>query len=235
MQNLRERIEEIAYKEGATLLNIASTNDFKDAPDGHHPTDLLPSTKSIIVIGMKYLDALVDSLPLGQQSSNNSSPKQDLYSGHNDLVSRELDRVALAIARFLESEGFNAYHQPASRGGQDRRILMGVLSLKHMAVKAGMGVFGRNSLLITPKFGPRMRLSAILTNAELQSDTPLEVEFCDKCSKICIAACPIKAIKPSKKDEYYEINKFACNTYLQTVPACAICLKVCPVGTQRIK
>lgn len=158
-----------------------------------------------------------------------------MFQGHNTLVSQELDRVGYAIARFLEEKGFKAYHQMASKGGADKRYLKGLLSLKHMAVRVGLGVFGQNSLLITPQYGPRVRLTVVVTNAAITPDTPLTTDFCTDCKNPCTSLCPADALKKPSYSSAYNVDKFACAQYLSTRPTCSICLKVCPIGDRRIR
>ncbi len=219
---------------GADVFSVASADALRDAPSGHRVRDVLPDAKSIIVLGMKMLDAQADIIPTGGDHFGASS-RQDMFRGHSTFISQELDRVGYAVARFLEKKGFKAYHQMASTGGTDQRYLMGLLSLKHIAVKAGLGVFGLNSLLITPQYGPRVRLTAIVTDAEIQPDTPLNENFCKTCENLCLLMCPANALKKPTDDSPYEINKFACCQYLSTRPTCSICLSVCPVGNKRIR
>lgn len=123
----------------------------------------------------------------------------------------------------------------ASTGGTDQRFLTGLLSLKHIAAQAGLGVLGYNSLLITPQYGPRVRLVAIVTDAEMRPDSPLNKNFCENCPNPCISLCPAKALKKPNHEFDYEINKFACSQYTSTRPTCSICLKACPIGSQRVK
>jgi len=231
---LKEDLNEMATHLEADLFGVASVDDLIDAPLGHRPMDILPNAKSVIVLGMKMLDAQTDILPTDGDFFG-ASPRQDMFKGHSGFISQELDRVGYAIAKFLEKRGFKAYHQMASIGGVDQRYLMGLLSLKHMAVQAGLGVFGRHSLLITPQYGPRVRLTAIVTDAELQPDTPIDRDFCKGCENVCISLCPANALKNPINDSPYEINKFACSQYLNTRPTCSVCLKVCPIGSQRIR
>ncbi len=219
---------------GADLFGVASIESFDDAPMGHRPTDILSKAKSVIVVGMKMLDAQADILPTNGNYFA-ISPRQDMYRGHYTFISQELDRIGYTVARFLEKKGFKAYHQMASTGGTDQRYLMGLLSLKHMAVQAGLGVLGHNSLLITPQYGPRVRLTAILTDAQMPPDTPLSKNFCRDCEKMCISMCPANALKKPIDETPYTIDKFVCHQYLNTRPACAVCLKVCPVGSHRIR
>lgn len=230
---LKEDLEEMSMRLGADLFGVTSTEALSDAPSGHRPLDILANVKSVIVLGMKILDAQTDMLPT--DGDYGASPRQDMFEGHNSFISQELDRVGYAIARFLEKKGFKAYHQMASTGGTDKRYLRGLLSLKHMAVQAGLGVFGHNSLLITPQYGPRVRLTAVLTNAVMPPDTPITSDFCKDCKNPCISFCQANALRKPSNDSPYEINRFACAQYLSTRPTCSVCLKVCPVGNQRIR
>jgi epoxyqueuosine reductase len=121
--------------------------------------------------------------------------------------------------------------------------------LKTSAVKCGLGCQGKNTLLITPKYGPRVRLIAVLTTAELDADEPFKEDFCRDCQK-CVDACPTKALEPYK----LKINR--CMTYSaenaaakdvsedvkelerKLVPRptsksyieCTICMDACPIG-----
>jgi epoxyqueuosine reductase QueG len=232
--DLKADLKEMSMKLGADLFGVASVTALNDAPQGHRPLDILPEASSIAVLAMKMLDAQVDILPVEGEFFGVSS-RQDMYRGHNYFVSQELDRVGFALARFLEKKGFRAYHQMASTGGTDQRFLMGLLSLKHIAVQAGLGVLGQNSLLLTRQFGPRVRLTAIVTDADIQPDTTMEENFCESCGNNCISSCPAKALELTEEDIPYRINKYACRQYLTTRPTCSVCLKVCPVGKERIK
>lgn len=231
---LKEEIQEMATNLGADIFGVAPADAFDNAPSGHRPTDVLPGAKSVLVFGMKMLDAQTDVLPVEGEHFT-ASPRQEMFLGHNTFISQNLDRIGYLIARFLEKKSFKAYHQMASTGGTDTRYLIGLLSLKHMAVQAGLGVLGYNSLLITRQFGPRLRLAAIVTNAEIKPETPINKNFCKTCKNPCVSLCPAKALKKPSRGSDYELNKFACSQYVSTRPTCSICLKVCPVGSQRIK
>jgi len=179
------------------------------------------------------LNTHVDILPvIGQETAFfGQSSRQAMYVAHGGLVARNLDDIGFTLAKFVEKEGYQAYHQMSSEGGTDARYLMGLISLKHAAVGAGLGVLGRSSLLITPQFGPRVRLMAIITDVELETDDPLTLDFCEDCSQSCITQCPANALAvPQTTEMPYNINKFACCQYLGTRPTCAVCVKVCPPG-----
>jgi len=234
--NLKQELKDMAINLGVDLYGVAPASTLTNAPEGHRAEDILPSAQSIVVIAMKFLDTQVDILPDGGQSNAyfGQSSRQKMYAAHGGLVARHLDDIGFKLARFIERQGFLAYHQMATEGGNDERYLIGMTSLKHAAVGAGLGVFGRNALLLTPQFGPRVRLAGIITNAELELATPLSVNYCETCSEPCITQCPANALTtPQTPEVSYQINKFACCQYLGTRPACAICMKVCPQGNSR--
>jgi epoxyqueuosine reductase len=62
--------------------------------------------------------------------------------------------------------------------------------LKDAAVLAGLGCIGRNNLLVTPEFGPRVRLDGLLLEEELDPTGPIDFDPCDGCEEPCRKACP---------------------------------------------
>ncbi len=111
------------------------------------------------------------------------------------------------------------------------------------AIKAGMGEYGRNQLIITPQFGPRVRFSKIFTDLPLVHDKPIRFgvhETCSICDK-CVNACPPKALPTGPPREGGEnrsailgVTKWTSNAekcfgYWTKLKAdCAICMRVCP-------
>ena len=70
----------------------------------------------------------------------------------------------------------------------------GGIFLKDAAMLAGLGIIGANNLLITPQFGPRVRLRALFLDCELAAPTgPLNFSPCDGCNQPCWEACPQQA------------------------------------------
>ncbi|MGD0805371.1 MAG: hypothetical protein ABSA11_15035 [Candidatus Bathyarchaeia archaeon] len=90
MADLKEELREEASNYGVDLFGVASAHDFSEAPPGHRPTDILPGAESIIILGLKMLDAQTDLLPLEGDTSSNS-PRQAMFSG----IEYQLFRVRL--------------------------------------------------------------------------------------------------------------------------------------------
>ncbi len=112
------------------------------------------------------------------------------------------------------------------------------------AIKAGLGEYARNQMVITPEFGPRLRFSKIFTNLPLIHDEPRRTgveEFCNQCTR-CADACPAKALPFGPKDvstpddvsKIRGVRKWtsdakACFGYWAKLQSdCAICMRVCP-------
>jgi epoxyqueuosine reductase len=89
--------------------------------------------------------------------------------------------VASSLAHYIRSLGYKAIPT-----GNDTALSI------PMAIDAGLGELGRNGMLITEKFGPRVRLSKVFTDLPLVPDTPIEfgvTQFCASCGR-CAEECP---------------------------------------------
>ena len=85
---------------------------------------------------------------------------------------------------------------------------------------AGLGTMGLNCCILTPEFGPRVYVSALITDAALPAGSPMEKELCTRCG-LCVENCPIGAI-----DGEGWKNPWACASY----GCCGTCMAICPVG-----
>ncbi len=84
------------------------------------------------------------------------------------------------------------------------QVEFGGTFLKDSAHLAGLGVIGRNNLLITPEFGPRVRLRGIFMEAELQPTGPMTgFDPCDGCDMPCHRACPRNAFRSGSFERPY--------------------------------
>jgi len=118
------------------------------------------------------------------------------------------------------------------------------LSVKDIAVHAGLGWIGRNDLLITPQYGPRVSLVGVLLNApDLPVGTPVTESGCGECTQ-CVPACPYHNIlgpawapdRPREERVNYvrcsESRAKAKSTKLGRKLACGKCICSCPIGAE---
>ncbi|NOR14270.1 MAG: reductive dehalogenase [Candidatus Aminicenantes bacterium] len=111
------------------------------------------------------------------------------------------------------------------------------------AIEAGLGELGRNGLLVTPKYGSRIRISKLFTDLPLVPDKPIRfgvTEFCETCKK-CAKFCPSGSITEGPRTQKavnmstnpgtlkWPINAFSCYQYWsENGTDCNTCIYVCP-------
>ncbi len=210
------------------LAGIIRLADLKEDRLGRMAAGLLPGVKSVIVVAMELFPEILDltspSRTMGAASLN------DLYADNSEFISGKLTERVYDLTRVSRKQGLKALPLSAAGCPTDNRFLEAVFSFKHAGEAAGMGKMGWHSLLITPGFGPRVRLACCLTEAELES-TVAGDDFidCQSC-RLCVEACPAGAIKEPVDGEPYAINKYACGSYRASACGCSECMKVCPQG-----
>ena len=156
-----------------------------------------------------------------------SRPTQNMIMGtYNDL-----GIAANKVTEFLRKNGFSA---------MAGHPLGGMSLYTPQGMSAGIGWVGRNGLLITPEFGPRVRLTSVFTSIEnlpfsIMNDHSWISDYCDSCG-ICIRKCPAGAIREesithdSGRVTYTYLDK--CFPYFAENYGCSICIKVCPFNRQ---
>jgi len=113
------------------------------------------------------------------------------------LVLRRMDRIALKLAQELERAGHPSFTLAAQETDWNlKRASYGQLSTRHLGVEAGLGTLGLEVNILTPEFGPRLYLTGILTELELEADRRMEEQVCigESCSR-CLHSCPPDAVK----------------------------------------
>ncbi len=221
---LRNQIEDFLRKFGVFKVGVADPEQgFKTAKSGCHPRDIMKNCNSVIVfafhVGLDYYTTLD-------------------YCQKGDVEKRVLniyrDWVSLKLVHFLEDMGYEAVFP---HGYMDEKARIARLSFKLAAYEAGIGVFGRPSILITPEYGPRVIFRAVLTNASIQPDKPLtDFDPCRKCDT-CIKLCPGNAIDEELPPPT-GFNRDRCLQFVykirektdRRIMFCGYCFNRCPVG-----
>jgi epoxyqueuosine reductase QueG len=192
-----------AIELGADLAGVASAatlNAFPPDPRWPQtPERILPSTKSVIV--------LVQRIPAGAFRAVSNVPVQYM----DMLVLRKMDKVAYRLAEELERAGHPSLVTAAQETDWNyKRASYGRLSTRHLGVEAGLGTLGLEVNILTPEFGPRIYLTGVLTELELEPDARITEQVCigESCSR-CLHACPPNAVL------HWGIDKRGCATEAQ--------------------
>ncbi|GAB5438137.1 4Fe-4S double cluster binding domain-containing protein [Falsiruegeria mediterranea] len=220
-------IKRIATFFGADLCGVTDLDDrwlytsrvdTRDLTEA--PLDLPEGLTSVIVLGHEMDKELVATYPSALAGAATGRE----YSHEASVV--------MQLAAYIRNLGYEAVPSMNDTG----------LVIPY-AVKAGLGEYARNQMVITPEFGPRLRFSKIFTNLPLKHDTPEPKgvkAFCDICTK-CADACPVKALPygPPTTDTanvsaIKGVRKWTSDAekcfsfWAKLASDCAICMRVCP-------
>jgi len=150
------------------------------------------------------------------------------------MIMRTYNTLGVAankITEFLREHGYSA---------QSGHPLGGMSLYTPLALRAGLGWVGRNGLLITPEFGPRVRIAAVYTSIENlpfaeNNNHSWISDYCSSCG-LCIRKCPPEAIQEesithdSGRVTFVTLER--CFPYFTEYFGCSICIKVCPFNRQ---
>lgn len=215
--DLKRKIQKLARENDIDLIGFSSVGRFKSAPSGKRPTDLLEEAKTVISLGIGIRSGVREANLKAYDGLRSAIYIYMIYG--YDVLNTLLNQCAFKIVKLLEERKFIGVPIPSSPPA-DYMKLMGVFSNRHAAVACGLGNFGWQSVLLTPQFGPRLRLTSIITNAEIEADPLFTEALCrgEKC-RICSKVCPVKAIPRDDGAEleirgthyrYAKIDKWKC-------------------------
>lgn len=196
-------------------------------PEAGRPLSIMPDARSVIVVGIPVQSTVLDTAP--------SVYYNHLYGVVNDM----LDHVTERISMELMARGHRAVYVP--RDGYFglaglRRDPTAFFSHRHAAYLAGMGTFGYSGMLLTPAYGPRIRLSSVITSMDFPAGSPMVDDLCTGCRR-CTRMCPAGAV-PDRGYPSGLTDKSACVEMHATLgekgtTPCGRCIAVCPIGEDR--
>ncbi|CAB1084856.1 hypothetical protein D1AOALGA4SA_12363 [Olavius algarvensis Delta 1 endosymbiont] len=184
-----------ARSRGASLAGIASVEMLKKSPSHHiyakieqnqgvgsrdfaegvKPGEVAwpPDARSALVIALAHTE---------------DDPQLDWWLEYDDdresRGCRIIQDILNDVSNWVEKEFGLATHP------LPYHLEKGGIFVKDAGVLAGMGCIGKNNLLVTPEYGPRVRLGALLFYEDLPPTGPVVYDPCDGCDEPCRQACP---------------------------------------------
>ncbi len=202
MKLTSEMIKARAAELGIDGIAIGNIERFKTAPFLMSPSTYFPGCKSVIAIAMRIPRGTYRGIEEGTHWHNYT------FYSYNKLNSFFRPRLSYELACFIEDHGYEAaMHYPAvpeGNGTMQQPVRDGIppdviCSVRVIAAGCGLGEIGFSKVFLTKKFGPRVRLGLIFTDAELTPDPILDTgDICIHCGA-CARECPGNAV-PSVKD-----------------------------------
>lgn len=187
----------------------------------------------------EYSTAVIVAQRYGRFVSYNDYDELD-YHGVMSVVRTTIDDKIQRLVQLFDQYGIESYVPPVAQ--RDEVSLVAPFSFKYGAVQAGLGWIGKNGVLITRKFGPRVRLAAILVRYPMKCGEPVTRSYCGNC-RACVDACPWGFIKgtewnlSTRRDELLDYQ--LCNKKRSELIAshqrkhtCGYCLLACPWGAK---
>jgi len=181
----------------------------------------IPETMKTVIVFAVEMD--YDTIDAAPTAMSNGGPQQ----GYSKMAI-----TAGSVAAFIRDLGYNAIPCGNNTG----------VSVP-MAIEAGLGEGARNGILVTPKYGPRVRLGKVITDLPMAYDKPISFgveEFCKVCKK-CAELCPSQAISYGEKTMEastistnpgvlkWSANAEDCYTsWKANGSGCSVCVRVCP-------
>ncbi len=192
------------------------------------PSRVMPSVRSIIMLGLNYYQENSTETPRGHGRVSRYARGRDYHK----VIASRIKR----LLTMLQNSG------KLPEEAEFRWLVdFGPFMERSYAEKAGLGFIGKNGMLINRKYGSWIFLSEILTNLELEPDRrdPFSHGHCADC-RLCIDACPTGAIVHPRT-----IDSRRCISYLtierpSEIPealadrmgslffGCDICQEACP-------
>jgi len=192
-----------------------------------------------IVICAKLDDSIIDEIEI--------APTID-YLDHYEKTNEKLNELVTKISKHLTAKGIESQFIPATVKDSELdekyyETLRYKYSHKMAATRSGIGWIGKACLLISERFGPRLRLASVLTNYRFENiGTPIDESKCGSCA-ICVEKCPAKATNgilwrtTVDRDEFFDAKKCreTCRKrslkYInKDISLCGVCISVCPLG-----
>ena len=203
---LTEELTAFGKARGADDFGIVSA----EAYEAKVPNLQKPSTTAA---GMKSLVAFTKHMVTGAFATRDI-PIQSLNSHYAIDV---CERLSLEISEWLEDRGYLAVPVPPEAADMDlQRAPAGPLDLKWVCEEAHIGQVGLDLNFLSPDYGARVYLGAVMTDAPLDPTPPLGEELCPgmKCGR-CAVICPTEAIpltapKGAHLNAYRRLNKRNC-------------------------
>jgi hypothetical protein len=222
-------IKKTAKYYGAFSVGITHVNDnwiySKDMDN--NPIDIPKDCKFAIVMAVKMDGKIIRSSPSFIAGTTTGLA----YSKMAFLVS--------CMAEFIRNLGYKSIPM-----GNDTALSI------PLAIDAGLGELGRHGLLITPEFGPCVRICKVFTDLPLKVDKPITfgvTNFCKDCNK-CSDACEADAIQTVKEPSFktvcpsnntgiirWAVNQDKCYKFwIENGGECSNCIAACPFFTNKI-
>jgi epoxyqueuosine reductase len=224
MKEIMEEMANLLSKNHIPVFGIAKASSLENEPLGYRPLDMIASAESILCLGVP--------VPKGIFKCQGRS--ESMYWRAASIYYRNIDAVLMRACSIIEEIGESAtpIYTCFPYDIKGKGDFWGYVSLVKMAEAVGIGKIGRNGLLFSSKYGPRLLLGGIVTTVSLPAmNRPGKDEKgCPEECFVCQEQCPVKAIEKSGK-----VDRVACIKYSMRSPIFSNLMKGGNFGSEDIQ
>jgi epoxyqueuosine reductase len=224
MTKIIEEIASLFVLNNVPVFGMGDAASLENEPSGYRPSDMFASARSILCFGIP--------VPKGIFKSEERS--QWMYWRAANVYYRNIDMLLMRVCNIIEEKGEVAVPICAcfpydNKGKGD---FWGYASLVKMAEATGIGKMGKNGLLFSSKYGPKLLLGGIVTTSSLPAMAwpDKDVKGCPEDCYICQKQCPVKAIDRSGK-----VDRVACIKYSMRSPLFSNLMKDGKFGSEDVQ
>ncbi len=201
-----DEIRKIAEDEDIPVIGIGPASKMANELPGHRPDDFLPGAQSLICFG----------IPVPRGVYQMPTCRLETVWRSQNLHYRRLDTLSMRLAALLEENGERAVpiYGCMPLDMNQKGTVVGYLNQIRMGEVTGIGVIGKNGLLLNSRFGSRLMLGGVLTTAILPAMCYPEVNEpgCPTDCRVCVDSCPVNAIMPNKKVKIMRCLQYTART-----------------------
>lgn len=219
-----KNIKEITKYYGATDVGIVKLDEYSYYSHFGGLSDALGIDNYNEKIIPKYKTGIIFTVKMDLEFMNRAPHFEELLTTEQTYL--RVAEVGARVAMYLKSIGYDAFSNNSE---------IYLAPLVPLAYDAGLGEIGMSNHLVTLEHGDNVRLGAIFTNMELDTDKPVDFglkEFCKKCA-LCLINCPSHSISHLPREvngrQFYKFDDNSCfELWTKTGTDCGVCIQSCP-------
>jgi len=224
MRMIIEELKKLFAQNNIPVFGIDKASSLENEPSGYRPLDMLDSAKSILCFG----------IPVPKGIFKCQGRSESMYWRAASIYYRNIDAVLMQACSIIEEKGevaipiYTCFPYDIKGKGD----FWGYMGLVKMAEAAGIGKVGKNGLLFSSKYGPKLLLGGIVTTASLPAMAWPEKDEkgCPQKCFVCQEQCPVKAIDKSGK-----VDRVACIKYSMRSPIFSGLMKAGNFGSEDVQ
>ena len=154
-----DKIVKMAEAEDVPVLGIGPSTDMEGEPPGYRPSDMLAGARSMVCFG----------IPAPHGVYQASARSTEMIWRSQNLLYRRLDTLSMGLAQVMEACGARAVpvFGCCPMAVDSRGRVVGYVNQLRMGKLTGIGMIGRNGLLLHRRYGARLMLGGVITTLDL--------------------------------------------------------------------